>query len=72
LLGGWVLVWLGGAWRLVWGLAWAAYFALVLVNALLAGLRFGSLRIAALAGVGSVAAHLAYAAGLVVGLVRRS
>jgi glycosyltransferase involved in cell wall biosynthesis len=72
LLGGWVLVWLGGAWRLVWGLAWAAYFALILVNALLAGLRFGSLRIAALAAVGSVAAHLTYAAGLVVGLVRRS
>jgi glycosyltransferase involved in cell wall biosynthesis len=71
-LGGWALVWLGGAWRLVWALFWAAYLALVLVNALLAGLRFRSLRIAALAAVGSVAAHLIYATGLVVGLVRRS
>jgi hypothetical protein len=71
LLGGWVLVWLGGHWRLVWYLAWAAYFALVLVNALLAGLRFRSLRLAGLTAAGSVAAHLAYAAGLVTGLVRR-
>jgi glycosyltransferase involved in cell wall biosynthesis len=71
LLGGWVLVWLGGDWRLVWYLAWAAYFALVLVNALLAGLRFRSLRLAGLTAVGSVSAHLAYASGLVTGLVRR-
>jgi glycosyltransferase involved in cell wall biosynthesis len=72
LLGGWVLVWLGGGWVIVWALAWAAYFALVVVNALLAGLRFRSLRIAGLTAVGSIAAHLTYAAGLVVGVVRRS
>ena len=71
LLGGWILVWLGGAWRLVWALAWAAYFALVGINALLAGLRFRSLQIAGLTAIGSIAAHVTYAAGLVVGLVRR-
>ena len=58
------LVWLGGRGGVAWALVWAAYFALVLVNALLAGLRFRSLRVAALAAVGSVAAHLTYAAGL--------
>jgi hypothetical protein len=67
-----VLVWLGGVWGLVWALAWAGYFAIVIVNALMAGLRFRSLRIAGLTAVGSIAAHLTYAAGLVVGLVRRS
>jgi hypothetical protein len=72
LLGGWVLVWLGGIWGLVWALGWATYFALVVANALLAGLRFRSLRIAGLTAVGSIAAHLTYAAGLVIGLVRRS
>jgi glycosyltransferase involved in cell wall biosynthesis len=72
LLGGWALVWLGGAWRVVWALAWAAYFAVIGVNALLAGLRFRSLKVAGLTAIGSVAAHLTYIAGMVVGLVRRS
>jgi glycosyltransferase involved in cell wall biosynthesis len=72
LLGGWVLVWLGGTWLVAWVLVWAAYFALVALNALVAGLRFRSVRIAALTAAGSMAAHLTYAAGLVVGLVRRS
>jgi len=70
LLGGWVLVWLGGAWRLAWALAWAAYLAVVGLNALFAGLRFRSLRLAGLTAVGSIAAHLIYAAGLVLGLLR--
>jgi hypothetical protein len=70
LLGGWVLVWLGGVWQLVWALAWAAYFALVGINALFAGLRFRSLRIAGMTAMGSVAAHLTYAAALIQGALR--
>jgi glycosyltransferase involved in cell wall biosynthesis len=68
---GWPLAWLGGGWRLVWALGWAAYLGLVLANSLLAGLRFRSLRVALLAAAGSVAVHLTYGAALVVGLVRR-
>jgi glycosyltransferase involved in cell wall biosynthesis len=70
LLGGWVLVWLGGVLQLVWVLAWVAYFALIGINALLAGLRFRSLRIAGLTAMGSVAAHLSYAAALIQGVLR--
>ena len=67
---GWILVLLGGAWEVLWAIAWALYAAAVLVNALLAGLRFRSLRIAVLTAAGSVAAHFIYAAGVVTGLVR--
>jgi hypothetical protein len=69
LVAGWPLILLGGVWQLTWALAWCVYVGLVVVNALLAGLRFRSLRIAALAAVGSVAAHLTYAASLLARLV---
>ena len=72
LLLGWVLFSLGGAWEILWATAWALYAAVVLVNALLAGLRFRSLRIAGLTAAGSVAAHFVYAAGVVIGIVRRT
>lgn len=71
LAAGWSLAWLGGGWRLAWALGWAAYLGLVVVNSLLAGLRFRSMRIALLAAAGSVAVHLTYAAALLVGIVRR-
>ncbi|MBA2567915.1 MAG: glycosyltransferase [Actinobacteria bacterium] len=68
---GWALALLGGVWLVAWGLVWAAYVALVLLNALLGGLRFRSVRVAALACVGSIAVHLTYATALVLGLIRR-
>ena len=67
---GWPLVLLGGAWLVAWVLVWAMYLGIVLLNALLGGLRFRSLRVAALAFVGSIAVHLTYAAALVLGLIR--
>jgi glycosyltransferase involved in cell wall biosynthesis len=69
-LGGWTVALLGGRWAIAWALVWVAYLGLVLLNAALGGLRFRSLRVAALAAVGSVAVHLTYGAALVVGLVR--
>ena len=70
LVGGWAPALLGGPWFWTWLLIWAGYFGLVLINALLGGLRFRSLRVAALAFVGSFAVHLTYATALVLGLVR--
>ena len=68
---GWPLALLGDRWRLAWELAWAGYLGLLVLNSLLAGLRFRSLRIAALAAAGSIAVHLTYASALLVGLVSR-
>jgi hypothetical protein len=68
---GWPLALLGDRWRLAWALGWALYLGLVIVNSLLAGLRFRSARIMLLAAAGSVAVHLTYAAALLIALVRR-
>jgi glycosyltransferase involved in cell wall biosynthesis len=67
---GWVLV-LGGrlafeAWAAVWGV----YIVVVLVAAGFGGLRFGSLRVAALTAVGLPLTHGAYALGFVSGFAR--
>ena len=68
LVAGWPLALLGGPWRVMWATAWVCYLAVVGVNSLLAGLRFRSVRVAGLAALGSVAAHLTYAASLIGGI----
>jgi hypothetical protein len=62
---GWVLLILGGAWRLTWLVLWAAYAAAVLATGALAALRFQSLRVGGLTMVGVVAVHVTYALGLI-------
>ena len=53
---------------MTWETLWAVYVVLVLVNSIMAGLRFRSLRVGALAAVGSVAVHLTYAGSFLMGL----
>jgi glycosyltransferase involved in cell wall biosynthesis len=62
---GWLLLILGGAWRLTWLVLWAAYAAAVLATGALAALRFQSLRVGALTMVGVIAVHVTYALGLI-------
>ncbi len=61
----------GGVWLVAWALVVGGYLGLVLLNAALGGLRFRSLRVEALAAVGSVAVHLTYALSLLRGLFAR-
>jgi glycosyltransferase involved in cell wall biosynthesis len=69
---GWPLALAGGTWRLAWLLLWAAYTAAIMTVGTLAALRFHSLRVGALAGIGTVAVHLTYAVGVVRGVLRPS
>jgi glycosyltransferase involved in cell wall biosynthesis len=62
---GWLLLIVGGTWRLVWFALWAAYAAAVLGTGALAALRFQSLRVGGLTAVGVVAVHVSYALGLI-------
>lgn len=71
LLGGWAVALAGGGWFLAWIVVCGLYVGIVVVNALLGGLRFRSVRVAVLAFAGSIAVHLTYASALVLGLFRR-
>jgi glycosyltransferase involved in cell wall biosynthesis len=65
---GWPLALAGGTWLLAWILLWWAYTMVVVGSGTLAALRFHSLRVGALAAIGTVAAHLIYAFGVLRGL----
>jgi glycosyltransferase involved in cell wall biosynthesis len=68
---GWPLALAGGPSRAAWLLFWGAYAVAVLCTALLAALRFQSLRVGLLTAVGIVAVHLTYALALVRSLFTR-
>lgn len=68
---GWPLALAGELLRVAWLLLWGAYAVAVLCTALLAALRFQSLRVGLLTSVGIVAVHLTYALTLVRGLFTR-
>jgi hypothetical protein len=61
----------GGVWRLAWLAGVAAYGLILSLFAFAAGLRFRSVQVGLLAGVGSAATHAVYALALLRGLGRR-
>jgi glycosyltransferase involved in cell wall biosynthesis len=67
---GWPLALVGGVWRMVWALLWAAYAVALLGAGTLAALRFRSVRVGAVSMVAIVAVHVTYAVALVRALVR--
>jgi len=71
IVAGWPLAFADGAAGDLWLGAWAAYIAAVVVSALLAALRFRSVRVGALALVGLVAVHVTYGLAVVLGALRR-
>jgi hypothetical protein len=68
---GWLLLLVGEAGRDVWLAVWALYGAVVATAGALAGLRFRSLRVGALAAAGVPAVHLTYAVAVVHGVLGR-
>lgn len=68
---GWAIALAGAVALDVWLGTWCLYAGLVMLTALMAGLRFRSLRVVPLTAVGIVATHAAYAASFTTGLARR-
>jgi len=68
---GWVIALAGTIALEAWLAVWCLYGALVLLAALLAGLRFRSLAVIPLTVGGIVSTHAAYAVSFTTGLVRR-
>jgi glycosyltransferase involved in cell wall biosynthesis len=69
---GWLVAVTGPVGLAVWVAGWALYLAAVLVAAAAGGLRFRSVRVAAVTAAGIVATHLAYVAGFLAGFARRT
>jgi glycosyltransferase involved in cell wall biosynthesis len=69
-VGGWLIVLAGSLALDVWLGVWCAYLLLVVLAAVLGGLRFKSLAVVPLAAVGIVVTHAAYACSFAAGLVR--
>jgi Glycosyl transferase family 2 len=68
---GWLLVLAGPDGFDTWIAVWAVYFGLIGLAGLFGGLRFHSLRVGLLSGVGLPLTHAAYAGSFVSGLARR-
>ena len=67
---GWPLTLAGSTGRLAWLLLWGAYTMAIVGTGTLAALRFRSVRVGALATIGTVAVHLTYAVGVIRGILR--
>jgi hypothetical protein len=68
---GWLLVLADAAGLAAWAAVWALYLAAMSLAALGGGLRFRSVRVAALAAAGIVLTHGAYLGGFVRGVLDR-
>jgi glycosyltransferase involved in cell wall biosynthesis len=68
---GWPAAFAGGGWQIAWLSGVVAYGLLIGVIMVATVLRYRSVRVGALAGVGAAATHAVYALGLLRGLARR-
>ncbi len=67
---GWPLLLAGGDWRTAWMLVAGGYLAIILAGGAWAALRFRSIRVGALAAIGSACVHFTYGLALLRGLLR--